>query len=62
MKTSNISETVKYLKDHGREVVYDAEHFFDGYNASPGFRLANTGSCEKRRRGYLCLCDTNGAT
>jgi 2-isopropylmalate synthase len=34
-----ISETVKYLKDHGREVVYDAEHFFDGYNANPDFAL-----------------------
>ena len=34
-----ISETVKYLKDHGHEVVYDAEHFFDGYNANPDFAL-----------------------
>src|SRR6202161_1318162 len=32
-----ISETVKYLKDHGKEVIYDAEHFFDGYNAQPAF-------------------------
>jgi hypothetical protein len=34
-----ISETVKYLKDHGREVVYDAEHFFDGYIANPAYAL-----------------------
>src|SRR5207253_6705242 len=34
-----ISETVKHLKAEGREVVYDAEHFFDGYNASPDFAL-----------------------
>src|SRR5919106_836718 len=30
-----IGETVAYLKEHGREVVYDAEHFFDGYNSNP---------------------------
>ena len=35
-----ISETVKYLKDHGKEVVYDAEHFFDGYNSNPASRYA----------------------
>ena len=46
-----ISETVKYLKDHGREVVYDAEHFFDGYNANPRFRAADAGSREESRRG-----------
>src|SRR5213595_3830879 len=34
-----ISETVKYLKDHGKEVVYDAEHFFDGYAANPQYAL-----------------------
>ena len=34
-----ISETVSYLKAHGREVVYDAEHFFDGYQANPAFAL-----------------------
>src|SRR5512141_326447 len=34
-----ISETVRYLKDHGKEVVYDAEHFFDGYISSPAFAL-----------------------
>src|SRR3954467_12596771 len=34
-----ISETVKYLRDHGKEVVYDAEHFFDGYNANADYAL-----------------------
>ena len=34
-----ISETVHYIKDQGREVIYDAEHFFDGWNASPEFTL-----------------------
>ena len=34
-----ISETVAYLKEHGKEVVYDAEHFFDGYTSNPDFAL-----------------------
>src|SRR5436305_11417154 len=34
-----IADTVRYLKAHGKEVVYDAEHFFDGYNASRDFEL-----------------------
>src|SRR5689334_6120522 len=34
-----ISETVEHLKQHGKEVIYDAEHFFDGYNANASFAL-----------------------
>ncbi len=58
-----IAETVKYLKDHGKEVVYDAEHFFDGYT-----RQSATTRCGRSRprtaagADVLCLCDTNGGT
>ena len=45
-----ISETVKYLKDHGKEVVYDAEHFFDGYIANPDLRPADAGGRQAGRR------------
>ena len=55
-----ISETVKYLKDHGREVVYDAEHFFDGYNADPDFALRTLEAAKNAGADILCLCDTNG--
>ncbi len=56
-----ISETVKYLKDHGKEVVYDAEHFFDGYNSNPDFAHAYARSRQDHRGAdVLCLCDTNG--
>ncbi|MGD0436037.1 MAG: citramalate synthase [Bryobacteraceae bacterium] len=55
-----ISETVKYLKDHGREVVYDAEHFFDGYNANPDFALRTLEAAKNAGADILCLCDTNG--
>jgi len=57
-----ISETVKRLKDHGREVVYDAEHFFDGYEYSPAFALRTLEAAQKAGADVLCLCDTNGGT
>ncbi len=45
-----IGETVAYLKQHGKEVVYDAEHFFDGYASNPELCAAHFGSCQKERR------------
>ena len=44
-----IADTVKYLKDHGKEVVYDAEHFFDGYTANKDFALRTLEAAKKRR-------------
>ncbi|HWF46617.1 MAG TPA: hypothetical protein VG168_06410, partial [Bryobacteraceae bacterium] len=55
-----ISDTVGYLKMHGREVVYDAEHFFDGYNANPDFALRTLDTAKQAGANVLCLCDTNG--
>jgi len=55
-----ISETLKFLKDNGREVVYDAEHFFDGYNANPDFALRTLDAAKNAGADVLCLCDTNG--
>src|SRR6476646_777936 len=57
-----ISDTVGYLKDHGREVVYDAEHFFDGYTDKPDFALRTLEAAQKAGADVLCLCDTNGGT
>jgi len=57
-----ISDTVHYLKEHGREVVYDAEHFFDGYIANPTFALRTLEAAQKAGADVLCLCDTNGGT
>ncbi len=57
-----IGETVGYLKAHGREVVYDAEHFFDGYNANPAFALRTLEAAKQAGADVLCLCDTNGGT
>jgi 2-isopropylmalate synthase len=57
-----ISETVKYLKEHGREVVYDAEHFFDGYIHNPDYALKTLEAAQRAGADVLCLCDTNGGT
>jgi 2-isopropylmalate synthase len=57
-----IAETVGILKAEGREVVYDAEHFFDGYAANPDFALRTLEAAKKAGADVLCLCDTNGGT
>jgi 2-isopropylmalate synthase len=57
-----ISETVKYLRDHGKEVVYDAEHFFDGYAANPAYAIRTLEAAHDAGANVLCLCDTNGGT
>ena len=57
-----ISETVRYLKEHGREVVYDAEHFFDGYVHNRDFALRTLEAAHTAGADVLCLCDTNGGT
>lgn len=57
-----IRDTVRFLKEHGREVVYDAEHFFDGYKASPEHALATLKAAAEGGADVLVLCDTNGGT
>src|SRR5499427_297635 len=44
-----IAETVRFLKEHGREVVYDAEHFFDGYAANPAYALKTLEAAQRAR-------------
>ena len=57
-----IYETVKYLVDHGKEVVYDAEHFFDGFIHNPDFAIRTLEAAQRAGASVLCLCDTNGGT
>ena len=57
-----ISDTVRFLKQHGREVIYDAEHLFDGYNANPDYALRTLEAAKKAGADVLTLCDTNGGT
>ena len=57
-----IADSVSYLKDRGREVIYDAEHFFDGYKADPVYALRTLQAAEEAGAACLVLCDTNGGT
>ncbi|MBZ5584312.1 MAG: citramalate synthase [Acidobacteriia bacterium] len=57
-----ISDTVRYLKRHGKEVIYDAEHFFDGYRDNPEYALKTLETAQASGADVLCLCDTNGGT
>jgi len=57
-----ISDSVSYCKDQGREVFYDAEHFFDGYKANPDYALKTLKAAHDAGASVLILCDTNGGT
>jgi len=57
-----IGDTVRFLKDHGREVIYDAEHFFDGYKHNPEYALLTIQAAWDAGADVVCLCDTNGGT
>ncbi len=60
--TAMIGDSVAYLKELGREVVYDAEHFFDGFKANPEYAIETVLAAERNGADYLVLCDTNGGT
>ncbi len=57
-----ISDTVRYLSAAGRKVIYDAEHFFDGYRADPDYALSTLEAAANAGAECLTLCDTNGGT
>ncbi|HSW36611.1 MAG TPA: citramalate synthase [Candidatus Limnocylindrales bacterium] len=55
-----IKDSVSYLKSLGREVIYDAEHFFDGYKSNPEYALATLEAAVMGGADVIVLCDTNG--
>jgi 2-isopropylmalate synthase len=57
-----ISDTVAFLVRRGREVIYDAEHFFDGFRDDPDYAMASLRAAADAGASRLVLCDTNGAT
>ena len=57
-----IGETVAYLKSKKKEVIYDAEHFFDGYRANPRYALQTIEAAFSNGAEMIVLCDTNGGT
>ncbi|MGD0016264.1 MAG: citramalate synthase [Verrucomicrobiia bacterium] len=57
-----ISDTVRCFKQLGKEVMYDAEHFFDGYKDDPRYALATLQAAQNAGADVVVLCDTNGGS
>ncbi|RKN85038.1 citramalate synthase [Paenibacillus ginsengarvi] len=57
-----IYDSVRYLKSRGLEVIYDAEHFFDGYKNNPEYALSTIKKAEEAGADWIVLCDTNGGS
>jgi 2-isopropylmalate synthase len=55
-----ISDSISYMKRHVSEVVFDAEHFFDGFRANPDYALECLKAAEEGGADWIVLCDTNG--
>lgn len=57
-----IYDSIAYLKRQGMEVLFDAEHFFDGYKNNPEYALSVMRKAEEAGADWLVMCDTNGGT
>ena len=57
-----IADSCAYLRDNGREVIFDAEHFFDGYKDNSDFALSALRAAVENGASTITLCDTNGGT
>jgi 2-isopropylmalate synthase len=57
-----IRDTIEYLRSQGRRVIYDAEHWFDGYKNNPEYALKTLMTARESGVEWLVLCDTNGGT
>lgn len=55
-----VKDTIRYLKSAGKEVIFDAEHFFDGYKNNPDYALEVLKTAKSAAADCICLCDTNG--
>ncbi|EHI97224.1 2-isopropylmalate synthase/homocitrate synthase family protein [Clostridium sp. DL-VIII] len=57
-----IKDTIKYLHGKGKEVIFDAEHFYDGYKANKDYAMATLKAAEEAGAQVVVLCDTNGGS
>jgi len=55
-----INDSLAFLKENVPEVIYDAEHFFDGYKANPSYAIKTLQAAEAAKADCIVLCDTNG--
>ena len=60
--TDNIVKSIAHLVAQGREALFDAEHFFDGYRANPDYALTAIKAAYEAGARWIVLCDTNGGT
>lgn len=57
-----IRNSVRFLKEHDKEVIYDAEHFFDGYKDNPEYAMKTLKAAAEAGADMVVLCDTNGGS
>jgi len=57
-----ITESLAFFREHGREVIYDAEHFFDGYRADAEYAMRTVAAAVESGAPRVVLCDTNGGS
>ena len=57
-----IYDTIEFFSSLGKEVIFDAEHFFDGYKANPQYAVKTLKAACDAGASSICLCDTNGGT
>ena len=57
-----IADSIKLVRQHGREAILDCEHFFDGYKANPEYALQCAQTAHESGARWVVLCDTNGGT
>lgn len=57
-----IEDTILYMKSHGKEVIFDAEHFFDGYKNNSEYAMKVLEIAVSAGVDWIALCDTNGGT
>lgn len=55
-----VEDTLRFFANNGKEVIFDAEHFYDGYQDDPEYALEVLAAARRGGAGTLCLCDTNG--
>ena len=59
---ANIADSIAHVVAQGREAIFDAEHFFDGYEANPSYALDCLRAAHGAGARWIVLCDTNGGT
>ncbi len=57
-----IYESIRYLRERVPEVLFDAEHFFDGFKHNPGYALSTLRTAQEAKADWIVLCDTNGGS